>query len=232
MKKTKFKKFRELIVEAFKTLFKKEYNCNSLNHAKRELELAGMFDKDSMYGGMIGEAVMELMELFSKQGHSGLSASIVRQLFNLVSDFKPLSPITGEDSEWNECGTGGFQNNRCSSIFKEDKDGQAYYINAVIFRGQSGSCFTGGGSVKLSDGSGISSSQYIKKFPFNIPDSIYIDVIETEWEKDKNTGKLTKKDGGGWWTSTLKDESQLKMIDKHYDVSKGYDKRFEKIKKP
>ena len=42
---------------------------NSIDHAKLELQMAGFFDKDSDYGGMIGEAVMELMEVFANQGH-------------------------------------------------------------------------------------------------------------------------------------------------------------------
>ena len=42
---------------------------STTSHAKFELELAGFFDEDSDYGGAIGEAVMELMEVFAKQGH-------------------------------------------------------------------------------------------------------------------------------------------------------------------
>lgn len=32
------------------------------DHAKRELALAGLFDKDSDYAGMIGHAVMKMIE--------------------------------------------------------------------------------------------------------------------------------------------------------------------------
>ena len=52
-------------------------------HAKYELEKAGLFDKDSDYNGMIGNAVMELIEKFSEQGHSGFFALIVIELDNL-----------------------------------------------------------------------------------------------------------------------------------------------------
>ena len=37
---------------------------NITEHARRELEIAGLFDKDSDYNGNIGTAVMELMEVF------------------------------------------------------------------------------------------------------------------------------------------------------------------------
>lgn len=36
---------------------------NIIEFAKNELEIAGMFDKDSDYNGMIGDAVMELIKV-------------------------------------------------------------------------------------------------------------------------------------------------------------------------
>ena len=49
---------------------------------KKRLTELGMFDKDSDYDGMIGEAIMELSEVFADQGHSGMSAVITVQLFH------------------------------------------------------------------------------------------------------------------------------------------------------
>ncbi len=72
------------------------------DHARRELELAGWFDEDGFYGGMVGKAVMELIKVFSDQGHSGMSANLCRHLFEKVSAFEPLTPLTGEDDEWND----------------------------------------------------------------------------------------------------------------------------------
>lgn len=48
---------------------------------RKRLDELGMFDKDSDYDGMIGEAVLELSETFANQGHSGMSATVVTQLF-------------------------------------------------------------------------------------------------------------------------------------------------------
>lgn len=73
-----------------------------VDHAKKELEKASLFDKDSDYDGMIGKAVLELLEVFSKQGHSGMSAAMVRDLFNKLSDFKTLTPITSKTDEWHD----------------------------------------------------------------------------------------------------------------------------------
>ena len=53
-----------------------------LETAKEQIKLKGLLDKDSDYDGMIGEALIELMEVFTKQGHSGMSAVHTAILFN------------------------------------------------------------------------------------------------------------------------------------------------------
>lgn len=54
----------------------------------------GLKDKDSDYNGMLGEAVLELVELFSKQGHSGYSAKQTISLFTQL--FKDYDDGTSE----------------------------------------------------------------------------------------------------------------------------------------
>lgn len=63
---------------------------NLTDHAKTELTKAGLFDKDSDYDGMLGEAVLELITTFAAQGHSGYSAQMTRELFYKLSDFQNL----------------------------------------------------------------------------------------------------------------------------------------------
>jgi len=53
---------------------------------KRRLRELGMYDDDSDYDGMLGRAVEELSEVFGKQGHSGMSASVTRELLNKLMD--------------------------------------------------------------------------------------------------------------------------------------------------
>ena len=115
-----------------------------IEYAKQELERAGLFDKDSDYDGMLGEDVMELIEVFSKQGHSGFSAARVVEIFGRLALYQPLLPLTGEDDEWEEVGDGTFQNKRCSRVFKEN--GQAYDINGKVFVPPNGSAYVGKGS--------------------------------------------------------------------------------------
>lgn len=172
---------------------------STINHARRELELAGLFDKDSDYDGALGEAVMELVDVFSKQGHSGASASRVISLFKEVASYNCLMPLTGEDSEWNDISDidgGVLQNNRVSSVFKEKDTGKAYYLDAIVWRSQTGSGFTG--TVE-----NVSSRQYIKSFPFR-PKTFYIEV--TEWETSKDM-----------WNSKIKDREQLIPVFEYYE---------------
>jgi hypothetical protein len=111
-----------------------------VEHAKYELQKAGLLDKEDFYGGLTGRAVLDLIKLFSKQRHTGMSASIVRQLFNQLSSYKTITPLTGEDSEWTEVGEGLFQNNRCSNIFRDKNKfkGQAYNLDGKIFSDDGG----------------------------------------------------------------------------------------------
>ena len=113
---------------------------NLKNYAREELTRAGLFDKDSDYDGMLGEAVMKMVEVFADEDHSGMSAGIAINLFSRVAKFEPLTPLTGEDDEWNDVGDGVYQNRRCPSVFKQD--GEAYNIDGKVFREPNGVCFT------------------------------------------------------------------------------------------
>ena len=48
---------------------------------------------------MVKANVLELLEVFGNQGHSGSSAPYVLGLFQRLADFKPLGQLTGEDDE-------------------------------------------------------------------------------------------------------------------------------------
>jgi len=100
-------------------------------HAERELKLAGLFDKDSDYEGMLGEAVLELMELFAKQDHSGFSAGMTTELFSRLAKFEALTELTNNSEEWIDIsemqgGEPGWQSARSPSCFSTD-GGKTYY---------------------------------------------------------------------------------------------------------
>jgi len=139
-----------------------------INFAQKELELINAFDgKGDFYGGATGKSVMELIECFSKQGHSGMSAPLISSLFVKLADWKPLSHLTFKDDEWHEVGDGMYQNNRCSSVFKDGKDGKPYYLDAITWKYPNGSCVSG-------TFENITSSQYLKDG--KIPKTFYLSV--------------------------------------------------------
>lgn len=117
---------------------------NLERYAREELERAGWFRGDGMYGSMMGDAVMGMVRQFSDEGHSGMSAPLAISLFKTVAAFEPLTPLTGESDEWMEVGDGWYQNRRCGRVFKGGGrfDGQAYDSEAIIWRDPDGSCFT------------------------------------------------------------------------------------------
>ena len=121
---------------------------NLVEFAKSELKLAGLLDIDSDYNGELGKAVLELITVFSQQGHSGFSAELVASIFNKVSRYNPLTPLTGKDDEWfkhddyEEDGkkVSVYQNIRCGNIFKQSNrfNGQAYTLDGKVFSDDGG----------------------------------------------------------------------------------------------
>jgi hypothetical protein len=97
-----------------------------VTHAENEMRKAGLYDADSDYGGMIPEAVMALVEAHSKQGHSGGSHHVTLSIFNQVINYKTLTPLTSDPSEWTDHGNNTWQSNRQSSVFSRD-GGKTWY---------------------------------------------------------------------------------------------------------
>ncbi len=139
---------------------------NILKHAERELSLIGYDGKDE-YNNMAKAAIMELLATFANQRHSGFSASYVTDIFNKLARFETLSPLTGENNEWNHVSEDLWQNNRDSAVFR-NKDG-CYYLDAFVWIDKEGCGYTD----KKSRG-------YIKSFPFT-PKTFYVKV-----DKDNN----------------------------------------------
>lgn len=134
---------------------------NYMAHANRELPHIGT---DEM-GKLMADQVREMLLVFSTHGHSGFSAGYATDLLQKLMRFEPITPLTGEPNEWMELFEGSLQNMRASHVFKDPDrfDGQAYDINAVVFREPNGACFTGRGSAQPIT------------FPYT-PRTVYVDV--------------------------------------------------------
>lgn len=90
-----------------------------VSFAREELDRLGLFDADSDYGGELGEAVMELIETFAKQGHSGMSAESVVKLFSRLASFKPLTHVTANPDEWIAIGPNEWVCKRCPHLIRQ-----------------------------------------------------------------------------------------------------------------
>ncbi len=116
---------------------------NTQTHALTKFKAAGWLDDDGNYIDEMQEAicnhVLELIKVFSDEGHSGSTAPYTIDLFKKLAMFEPIVPLTGEDWEWTEIaremsGSNNgtvYQNKRCSRVFKDD-DG-AYDIDGKVF---------------------------------------------------------------------------------------------------
>ena len=106
---------------------------NLTQYAKEELERAGLFDRDSDYGGLLGNSALEIVETFTKQGHSGHSAEVVTQLVSKLLRYEPLTPLTYAEDEWTdvskETGHPLWQNKRRLSVFSKDGGKTHYDLN-------------------------------------------------------------------------------------------------------
>lgn len=136
---------------------------NSTEHAEVELALIGMGkDATDEMNKLMHDNIIKIIEEFSSQGHSGFSASYAISHLTRLLEFKPLSPLTGEDDEWNEIDKDiradgmWYQNKRYSAVFK-DKDGRTYNSQGRVFRGRRGSYTTRGSSVDIT-------------FPYMVPE--------------------------------------------------------------
>jgi hypothetical protein len=110
---------------------------NILAHAERELDFIGMTkDSPDEMNRMMRKHILHMMQEFANEGHSGFSASYAIGILTKLLDFKPLTPLTGDDVEWSERLDYGvepsYQNKRRSSVFK-DANGECYDIDGKVF---------------------------------------------------------------------------------------------------
>ena len=194
---------------------------NTAKHALLEIESLKSTEQEHI-AIIFEEEILSICEKFGKMGHSGGSAPYYAMgIGNIISTLclqYPISPLTGNDIEWVEVAVDGgntlFQNKRDGRVFK-NKEGLAWFNEAIVFNGDKTGAFTASSSVETKSKENVSSVGYIKSFPF-IPKSFTINVEETEWADQEQT---EEKQGGGWWSSVVIDDNQLKDAFEYYNKS-------------
>ena len=111
---------------------------------EKEIEFAKereLDDSDDIMNSYIEKCIdsaKELALLFSNQNHTGMSANITLTMFNRLAKREPMTPITGEDDEWNfitDINENLYQSNRDSKLFKRrdsDKEDWKYTYNDIL----------------------------------------------------------------------------------------------------
>lgn len=115
---------------------------NLVAHAEHELRRLedGLTGEDLEWQRHVSKGALGLVRMFAKQGHSGFSAAYMLGLITKLMDYKPLTPLTGEDDEWHEVEPGTWQNKRCSRVFKDTSG--AYDIEGIVWEDSDGFTFT------------------------------------------------------------------------------------------
>ena len=175
-----------------------------MTFAERELDILLKTTEDSAIRDFVPE-ILALVEKFKDSGQSGGSAPYtahaISEAVKKLCLHEALCPITGIDEEWNDIaeqnGRNMYQNKRCSALFKDGEDDNPYYLDGIVFKGEDiYDSFTG----TVED---ISSSQFIKEFPF-VPKTFYIDVYKEILGEDDYIYKI-------------KDRKQLDEVFEYYD---------------
>lgn len=102
--------------------------------AEREIEIACKRENPNRKnnewdcGCACYESALKALKSLAKDGHSGFSISITKNILNRLIDRKPLTPINGDEDEWNFIHENKekkylcYQNKRMSSLFKDVYD--------------------------------------------------------------------------------------------------------------
>lgn len=111
----------------------------------------------------INRSILDIVRVFSDQHFTGNTASYCLEILNRLLKYKPLTPLTGNDSEWEDITQYGsndtcYQNKRYPAVFK-DKDGKAYDVESKIFSDDNGHTWY----------TSKESREYID-FPYEVPD--------------------------------------------------------------
>lgn len=137
---------------------------NLIEFAKNELKIIEDSCKDDAEGLKMQQAIdkniLDIIEMFSKQGHSGSTAMYTINMLDKLLSYKPITPLTGEDNEWEKLDYGddiAYQNKRCPSVFKT-ADGKCYNTEAKVFSDDNGHTWYTSGD----------SREYIT-FPYEVP---------------------------------------------------------------
>lgn len=131
------------------------YDSNLSQHATRELAAWAKGSENDGLTRIIVNTCLNIVRVFASARHSGSTAGYGRALVDRLLQLLPLSPLTGEESEWDyeiiqqidpDPDTTNpkrlvAQNRRCSRVFLR-ADGTAFDVEAILHRDVDGEVYT------------------------------------------------------------------------------------------
>jgi hypothetical protein len=188
-------------------------------YAVREFKAAGLVEESGEYCSpeqeTICEAILKMADAMATTDRSDGAIDYILKAANRIGLFSPMTPITGDDSEW-EVVEGHPEvaaiNIRLPRLAKLH-NGDTMFSSALGFRDRNGNTYEG--MAQTESGDIIASAQRIKGYPFT-PIMAALDVEFGVRDEDNN---LTIVD-----TPTeesiliISDMEQLEEIKKHYDI--------------
>lgn len=96
-----------------------------VEHAETELRL--LQGNEDKWEDQLDKDTLEVVKLIASQGHSGMSLAVLQARLDKLLNYKALSPLTGEDSEWDTTLSPETAiNKRDYSVFRDVKTGRVY----------------------------------------------------------------------------------------------------------
>lgn len=179
----KFKDFAEEMFRCDDNKGQKLFIVHNVEEKLKQYDLTNAFDRIILLENIeLLEVLINYSDNINKQ----------RELFDYfikAVNFRPLTPLTGEDWEWGDAletfyGETLYQNARYSSVFKNE-NGESYNIDAIVFHEYDSDneyCNSYTGNEFYINGKSYSSTQNIT-FPYE-PETFGVDVIKNEHNDD------------------------------------------------